>query len=75
LHWQERDKKMVKRINELIKSIERDGVLCGIGKPERLKENLSGYCSRRIDEKHRLIYKVDKNLIEIVSCLSHYGEK
>ena len=60
------DKKILKRINELIKDIERYGVLEGRGKPEKLKY------SRRIDEEHRLIYKVQNNIIIIVSCKGHY---
>lgn len=71
-HWQSQDKKIVKRINDLIKSIERNGMLEGIGKPEALKGNLSGFCSRRIDREHRLVYIVDDNAITIISCRYHY---
>lgn len=72
LFWQKNDKPKVKRINELIKSIERDGYSSGIGKPETLKYDLSGYWSRRINDEHRLVYKTDKNSIYIASCKDHY---
>ena len=57
LEWQNRDKKILQRINKLIKDIERNGVLNSIGKPEPLKHYLTGWYSRRIDEKNRLIYR------------------
>ncbi|MBS7528852.1 Txe/YoeB family addiction module toxin [Fusibacter paucivorans] len=72
LYWQKNDKAKIKRINDLIKSIERDGYSTGIGKPEPLRHNLSGYWSRRINDEHRLIYKVDDNNIYIASCKDHY---
>lgn len=72
LYWQNNDKSKVKRINELIKSIESDGYSSGIGKPEPLRYNLSGYWSRRINDEHRLVYKSDKNNIYIASCKDHY---
>ena len=64
------DKKILRRINELIKDIERYGVFEGRGKPEKLKYREE--YSRRIDEEHRLIYKVQGNIIIIVSCKGHY---
>ena len=64
------DKKILKRINELIKDIERYRVLEGRGKPKKLKYREE--YSRRIDEEHRLIYKVQNNIIIIVSCKGHY---
>ena len=73
LYWQTQDKKTLKRINELIKDIERNGNL-GIGKPELLKGNLSGLWSRRIDEYNRLVYRIREDLLEIVSCRDHYGK-
>ena len=72
-NWQKEDKKMVKRINELIKDINHNGLLQGIGKPEPLKYRKM--CNRRITEEHRLTYNFDsnKNLI-IYSCKYHYEE-
>lgn len=72
LYWQIQDKKIMKKINDLLKSIERDGENNGIGKPEALKNNLSGYYSRRIDEIHRLVYRINNEIIEIASCKGHY---
>ena len=73
LEWQKEDKKIVKRINELIKSIDREGILQGIGKPEILKYRK--VCSRRITEEHRLVYNVDSNNnLIIYTCKYHYEE-
>lgn len=72
LYWQQNDKTKLKRINKLIKSIERDGYSSGIGKPEALKHNLSGYWSRRINDEHRIIYKIVDYNIYIASCKDHY---
>lgn len=69
--WQENDKRFIKRINELIKEIERSP-FTGIGKPESLKHHLSGYWSRRINEEHRLIYRVEQDRMIILSCRYHY---
>lgn len=71
-YWQVNDKKLLKKINSLIKSIERDGMLQGEGKPELLRGNYSGYCSRRINIEHRLVYKVNDTSILIASCRYHY---
>lgn len=71
LYWQQTDKKVLKRINTLIKDIERTS-FTGIGKPEPLKGDLSGFWSRRIDDTHRLVYRVRGDTIEIVSCKGHY---
>ena len=71
LYWQTQDKKTLKRINSLIKDVER-GYFDGIGKPEPLKGELSGFWSRRIDEKNRLVYRVDDGILEILSCRGHY---
>ncbi|THB65387.1 MAG: Txe/YoeB family addiction module toxin [Gammaproteobacteria bacterium] len=71
LYWQEQDKKTLKRINKLITDIMRSP-FSGIGKPEPLKENLSGFWSRRIDEANRLVYAIDDNRITIISCRYHY---
>lgn len=70
--WQTQDKKICKKINQLIQSIQRDGVLDGLGKPERLKGDLSGWYSRRITQEHRLVYQVINNQIMIASCKYHY---
>lgn len=70
LAWQ-KDKKMLKRINALIKDIERNAHH-GIGKPEPLKYELSGFWSRRIDDYHRLVYRISGDFIEIIQCRTHY---
>ncbi len=71
LYWQSQGKKTVKRINKLIKDTLRTP-FDGIGKPEPLKENLSGFWSRRIDHSNRLVYAVDGNQLTIISCRYHY---
>ncbi|MCX8814370.1 Txe/YoeB family addiction module toxin [Vibrio parahaemolyticus] len=71
LYWQTQDKKTLKRINKLINDVKRSPFE-GIGKPEPLKENLSGFWSRRIDDTHRLVYAVDDQAITIISCRYHY---
>jgi len=71
LFWQQNDKKMLKRVNELIKAIKREPYE-GIGKPEPLKFDLAGYWSRRIDEQHRLVYKIDNHTLFIAQCRYHY---
>ena len=74
LHWQLSDKKLLKRINKLIKDIQRNGYN-GIGKPEPLKWNNSGYWSRRIDSVNRIVYRIDEHYVYVVQCGSHYKEK
>ena len=71
LYWQTQDKKTLKRINKLISDTMRQPFK-GIGKPEPLRENLSGFWSRRIDETNRLVYAVDDSFITIISCRYHY---
>lgn len=71
--WQAQDKKTLKRINNLLKDIERDN-FNGIGKPEPLRGDLSGFWSRRIDEANRLVYRVIEDRLEIVSCKGHYED-
>lgn len=71
LWWQGQDRKTLKRINALIQDIERGGY-DGIGKPEPLSTNLAGFWSRRIDEKHRLVYRITDGVLEILSCKGHY---
>ncbi len=72
LYWQQNDKAKLKRINKLIQSIERDGYSKGMGKPEALRHNLSGYWSRRINDEHRIVYKIVDNNLYIASCRDHY---
>lgn len=69
--WCSEDRKAVKKINELLKDIERNGHE-GIGKPEPLKHELSGYWSRRFTDKERLIYRFDEDTIYIIGCKGHY---
>ncbi len=71
LYWQQTEKKILKRINLLIKDIKRQPFE-GVGSPEPLKHNWSGYWSRRIDREHRLVYKVTEDAIIIVQCRYHY---
>ena len=71
VYWQTQDKKTLKRINKLIADVKRSP-FDGIGKPEPLKENLSGSWSRRIDDTNRLVYAVDDTAITVISCRYHY---
>ncbi len=71
LYWQMQDKKVLKRVNLLIKDISRSP-FDGIGKPEPLKNNLSGWWSRRIDETNRIVYYEQDGIIYVVSCRGHY---
>jgi len=71
LYWQKQDKKTMKRINSLLKEIDRSP-FSGIGKPEPLTGDRRGYWSRRIDEANRIIYKVEQNQIVIVQCGGYY---
>lgn len=70
-YWQTQDKKTLKRINLLLTDVQRNG-FTGLGKPEPLKENLSGYWSRRIDDVNRSVYKIENDKIEIIQCKGHY---
>ena len=72
LSWQNQDKNTLKRINELIKDMARD-TFDGVGKPEALKGNLSGFYSRRINSEHRLVYAIDETNIYIIACKGHYN--
>ena len=74
LEWQNEDKRTLRRVNALIKDIECNGSLNGIGKPEQLKYNLSGWYSRRIDDKNRLVYRISDDAIEIAQCKGHYDD-
>lgn len=73
LYWQQVDKKIMIRINALIKSCLRTPYK-GIGKPESLKGDLQGYWSRRITSEHRLVYKIQNDILWIISCRYHYGK-
>ena len=73
LYWQTQDKKTIKRINKLIQDIERNGNE-GLGHPEPLKHDLSGFWSREIDEQNRLVYRIENGMIEIAECRTHYGD-
>ncbi len=71
--WQTTDKKLLKQINKLITDIQRNGNSVGIGNPEPLKGNFSGYYSRHINGENRLIYRVNEaDILEIISCKGHY---
>jgi toxin YoeB len=71
LYWQQTDKQVLKKINQLIKDIKRDP-FDGLGKPEPLRHELSGFWSRRITDEHRLVYEVNENGIAVASCKFHY---
>ena len=71
LHWQKQDKRMVERINKLIRETQREP-FSGVGKPEALKHALSGFWSRRITDEHRMVYRVVDNALQIVQLRFHY---
>ena len=72
-YWSKNDKKTLKKILNLLKDIDRNGYT-GIGKPEPLKGNFSGYWSRRIDDYNRIVYKIENSNIKIVQCGAHYKD-
>jgi toxin YoeB len=72
LYWVEKDKKILKKINEILKDIDKTPYQ-GIAKPEKLMYGLSGYWSRRITKEHRLVYSVDEENIVVLSCRLHYA--
>ena len=74
LYWQTQDKKTLKRINQLIQDIQRNGCMNGIGKPEPLSGDLQGEYSRRINEKDRLVYHMENGRLCIAHCRGHYGD-
>jgi len=74
LYWQTQDSKILKRINKLLQDIERNGY-SGIGKPEPLKHDLSGFWSVWVDEKNRIVFRIEGGKLEIVQCGSHYRDK
>ncbi|WP_269928774.1 Txe/YoeB family addiction module toxin [Kocuria massiliensis] len=73
LWWQTQDRRILKRITSLLRDIQRNGNE-GIGKPEPLKHGFSGYCSRRISDEHRLIYKIGDDVVKIAACRYHYED-
>mgnify|MGYP002626162892 CR=1 FL=1 len=73
LYWQNQDRKTLQKINKLLKSISRDGVLSGEGKPEKLRHKEGEY-SRRIDEANRLVYEVSEDKITVKACRGHYDD-
>ena len=73
VYWQTEDRKTLKKINALLNDISRNGNT-GLGKPEPLTGNLSGYWSRRINQKDRLVYSIEKNQIIVIACRYHYDE-
>ena len=74
LTWQREDRATLKRVNQLIRDIERDP-FHGIGKPEPLKGDLAGCWSRRIDESNRLVYRIEDGKLILMQCAGHYGDK
>lgn len=73
MYWQAQDRKTLRRINMLLKDIERSN-FDGIGKPEPLKGELSGFWSRRIDDTNRFVYRIRDGVLEILSCRGHYDD-
>lgn len=71
--WMEKNPKIWKKLSRLILEVRRDP-FCGTGKPEPLKGNFSGYWSRRITKEHRLVYRVEGDTLEIISCMDHYED-
>jgi toxin YoeB len=74
LYWQNQDKKKLRKLNKLIADIERSPFE-GIGKPEPLKHDLSGWWSRQIDDANRIVYRIKNDNLEISQCKSHYDDK
>jgi toxin YoeB len=74
LYWQTQDRKTLTRINRILQDIERNGY-DGIGKPEALRGNLSGFYSRRIDDNNRIVYQLANDAAEIIQCRGHYDAK
>ncbi len=75
LFYQRHDRRALDKINKLLKDIERNGEKEGIGHPEPLKGNLSGFWSRQVDGKNRLVYRIAEGHLEIAQCRTHYGDK
>ena len=73
IYWQTQDKRTLRRINQLLRDIQRDP-FDGIGKPEPLRGELSGFWSRRIDECNRIVYRVRDDIVELLQCKGHYDD-
>ncbi len=73
VYWQGQDKKTIKRINQLLQDSTRNGY-AGIGKPEPLKGEFSGFWSRRIDDVNRFVYRINDDVLEVLSCKGHYHD-
>ncbi|MEV4507496.1 Txe/YoeB family addiction module toxin [Dactylosporangium sp. NPDC049525] len=73
LWWQANNRQLLRRINQLIEDVVRNGNAEGIGKPERLRHQYDGYWSRRIDHEHRLVYAANDNELHIIACRYHYS--
>ncbi|MEU4342532.1 Txe/YoeB family addiction module toxin [Nocardia sp. NPDC023852] len=73
LSWQQ-DRPTLKKLNRLIEEIRRNGNAEGIGKPEPLRQNLTGWWSRRIDHEHRIVYRADEDGVVVIACRGHYGD-
>ena len=73
LYWQGQDKRTLRRINRLVDDVLRSP-FSGVGRPEALKGNLAGFWSRRIDERHRLVYAIDDQRVTVISCRYHYDD-
>ncbi len=74
LYWQSQDRKCLKRVNQLVRDIQRSPH-DGIGKPEPLKGDLAGWWSRRIDDTNRIVYRMNEGAVEIAQCRGHYGDR
>ena len=74
MYWQTQDRKTLKKINRLLEDISRNGYDC-TGKPEPLKGEFSGFWSVRIDEKNRIVFRIEDNVVELLQCGSHYRDK
>lgn len=71
LHWQSSDRRMLERVNKLIREVQRDP-FAGVGKPEPLKHALAGWWSRRISDEHRMVYRVEGDVLQIAQLRYHY---
>jgi toxin YoeB len=74
IYWQQQDKKTLKKVNQLLKDIDRNGYK-GLGKPEALSGDLAGFWSRRIDDANRIVYRIKEEKVEIAQCKGHYDDK